>query len=45
MQWVETMETGMRVSPLAPSTDYYLTLRAVNGAGLAKTITAVINDA
>ncbi|XP_038050780.1 uncharacterized protein LOC119723938 isoform X2 [Patiria miniata] len=43
MQWVETMETGMRVSPLAPFTDYHLTLTAINAAGLSHTVRKIIN--
>ena len=35
MQWVETMDTGLRVSPLVPYTDYHLTLTAINAAGLS----------
>ena len=42
-QWVETMETGIRVSPLAPSTDYYLTVTAINKAGLADTVTKTVS--
>ena len=44
MQWVETMETTMDVSPLEPSTNYYLTLTAVNAAGLSKTVTQLIDN-
>ncbi len=43
MQWVETMNTVMRVSPLVPHTDYFLTVTAVNAAGLPKTVNEVIN--
>ncbi|XP_038057739.1 uncharacterized protein LOC119729229 [Patiria miniata] len=43
MQWVETMEIGMRVSPLAPFTDYHLTLTAINAAGLSQTVTKIIS--
>ncbi|XP_038050540.1 uncharacterized protein LOC119723761 [Patiria miniata] len=42
MQWVETIETGMRVSPLAPYTDYHLTLTAINAAGLSQTVKKII---
>ncbi|XP_022103295.1 uncharacterized protein LOC110986023 [Acanthaster planci] len=44
IQWVETMETGMRVSPLAPYTDYHLTLTAINAAGLSQTVNKIINS-
>ena len=44
MQWVETMETGMRVSPLVPFTDYHLTLTAINAAGLSHTVNKIINN-
>ena len=43
MQWVETMHTGMRVSPLVPHTDYYITVTAINAAGLPQTVNVVIN--
>jgi hypothetical protein len=43
MQWVETMETGMRVSPLVPFTDYHLTLTAINAAGLSQTVNRIIS--
>ncbi|XP_071784665.1 uncharacterized protein [Asterias amurensis] len=43
MQWIETMDTGMRVSPLVPHTDYYLTVTAVNAAGLPETVNVLIN--
>ena len=43
MQWIETMNTGMRVSPLVPHTDYYLTVTAVNAAGLPETVNVLIN--
>ncbi|XP_038051300.1 uncharacterized protein LOC119724354 isoform X2 [Patiria miniata] len=44
MQWVETMETDMRVSTLAPFTDYHLTLTAINAAGLSQTVNKIINS-
>ncbi|XP_038071216.1 uncharacterized protein LOC119740085 [Patiria miniata] len=44
MQWVETMETGMRVSPLAPFTDYHLTLTVINASGLSETVNKIINN-
>ncbi|XP_022088109.1 uncharacterized protein LOC110977889 isoform X2 [Acanthaster planci] len=44
MQWVETTETGMRVSPLAPYTDYHLTLTAINAAGLSQTVNKILNS-
>ncbi|XP_022100380.1 uncharacterized protein LOC110984469 isoform X2 [Acanthaster planci] len=43
MQWVETMDTGMRVSPLVPYTNYHLTLTAINAAGLSHTVRKVIS--
>lgn len=42
MQWIETMHTGMRVSPLVPHTDYYITVTAINAAGLAQTVKKVV---
>ena len=42
MQWVETMNTGMRVSPLVSHTDYYLTVTAINAAGLSQTVNNII---
>ena len=42
MQWVETMDTGLRVSPLVPYTDYHLTLTAINAAGLSQTVNKII---
>ncbi|XP_022105050.1 uncharacterized protein LOC110986986 isoform X2 [Acanthaster planci] len=43
MQWVETMDTGMRVSPLVPYTNYHLTLTSINAAGLSHTVKKVIS--
>ncbi|XP_071798435.1 uncharacterized protein [Asterias amurensis] len=42
MQWVETTNTGMRVSPLVSHTDYYLTVTAINAAGLPQTVNNII---
>ncbi|XP_022103276.1 uncharacterized protein LOC110986013 isoform X2 [Acanthaster planci] len=43
MQWVETMETGMRVSPLVPYTNYHFSLTAINAAGLFQTVNKIIS--
>ena len=44
LHWVETLEAGLRVAPLAPLTDYHLTVTAVNAAGLFDTVSAVISS-
>ena len=44
IQWVETMDTSMRVSPLVSYTDYHLTLTAINAAGLSQTVNKIINN-
>ena len=38
LQWVETLETRLIASSLYESTDYYITLTAINAAGLYKTV-------
>ena len=38
LQWVETLDTRLIVSPIYKSTDYYLTLTAINAAGLYETV-------
>ena len=40
--WTETMDTEVWVSPLIRFSDYYLTLTAINGAGLFKTFNDII---
>ena len=42
LQWVETMETRLEASPLHKSTDYYVTLTAINAAGLYETVEHVV---
>ena len=44
LQWVETAQAGLEVSPLAPHTDYHLTLTAVNAAGLSVTANKIIHN-
>ncbi len=34
LQWVETLDTHLVVSPLHKSTDYYVTVTAINAVGL-----------
>ncbi|XP_072048763.1 uncharacterized protein [Amphiura filiformis] len=43
LQWIETMETDLIITPLPRFTDYYVTLTSINAAGLYKTITHVVN--
>ncbi|XP_072048762.1 uncharacterized protein [Amphiura filiformis] len=43
LQWIETMETDLIITPLQRFTDYYVTLTSINAAGLYKTIKYVVN--
>ena len=43
LQWVETMDTELLVSPLQHLTDYYVTVTGINGAGLYETTKFVLN--
>ncbi len=38
LQWVETLDTHLVVSPLHKSTDYYITLTAINAVGFHETV-------
>ncbi|XP_072034094.1 uncharacterized protein [Amphiura filiformis] len=42
LQWVETLDTHLEMSPLHPSTDYYIAISAINTVGLYETIKYVI---
>ncbi len=38
LQWVETLDTHLVVSPLHKSTDYYVIITAINAVGLHETV-------
>ncbi len=42
LQWIETLDTHMEISPFHRSTDYFITITAINSAGLYETYNYVI---